>query len=182
MTGFNENTTQEKMENDLSKLFAQLNGNQGVATVMKPDFVACDLNEMTVTVECPVREWQTNPYKTMHGGYIASAFDETAGIFATYMSGMKSLVTANLSVNYLKPIMINDSILITAKATSVGKRIITVTGECRSKSGGSLTGTAQMTFAVRFDPERPEQAKQWQMSSDIIMEIDKDSMGNRPNG
>jgi uncharacterized protein (TIGR00369 family) len=153
MTGFNINTTQEKMEEDLSELFAHLNSERGITTIMKPDFVACDLREMTVTVECSVREWQINPHKTMHGGYTASAFDEALGIFATYMSGMRSLVTANLSVNYLKPIMINDSILITAKATSVGKRLVTVTGECRSKSNGLLTNTAQMTFAVRSEPE-----------------------------
>jgi uncharacterized protein (TIGR00369 family) len=149
MIGLKERVAQEKMEKDLSELFERLKGRpEYVTALMKPDFVSCDAKEGNLTVEFPVQKWQLNPHQTMHGGLIASAFDETFGIFAFYLNGEGSLVTVNISLNYQKPIPLNDSILITARTASIGKRLITLTGECRLKSSGSLTNTAQMTFAV----------------------------------
>lgn len=84
----------------------------------------------------------------MHAGFIATAFDEALGIFAAYLSGGKSTVSINISLNYIKPIPENDSILITAKATSLGRKLITVSGECCLRSSGLLTNTALATFAI----------------------------------
>ncbi|HOA43144.1 MAG TPA: PaaI family thioesterase, partial [Bacillota bacterium] len=70
------------------------------------------------------------------------------GIFAAYLGNDKSTVSVNLSLNYIKPIPSDDSILITAKVTSAGRRIITISAECRLKSNGLLTNTAIGTYAI----------------------------------
>ncbi|MDF2656055.1 MAG: PaaI family thioesterase [Bacillota bacterium] len=104
--------------------------------------------EKSITVGFPVQECQLNEHDTMHAGFIAAAFDEALGIFASLLSGGKSSVSINISLNYIKPIPKDDTIMITAKATSLGRTLITVSGECILKSNGLLTNTALATFAV----------------------------------
>jgi uncharacterized protein (TIGR00369 family) len=151
-TGMKEstnNTTQEALEKRLKKVIDDLMSKPAyIAAIMEPKLVACDEAERTATMEFPVRDWQSNPYEGMHGGLIASAFDEALGLLAFCLNEENKIATINLSINYLKPIPLHDAILITAKVTSKGKRIITTTGECRLKSNGLLTNTAQIVFSV----------------------------------
>jgi Uncharacterized protein, possibly involved in aromatic compounds catabolism len=149
MSKLNELLKQEKLEKGISEIIDYVQkGPERTNKLMNPRLLACNEKEQTITLEFPVLEWQLNPYNMMHGGLIATAFDEAFGIFAVYLSNGKSVVSVNISLNYLKPIPMNDSILITAKATSLGKKLITVSGECHLKSNGLLTNTALETIAI----------------------------------
>jgi uncharacterized protein (TIGR00369 family) len=144
-----KSAAQENMEKEFQEILDGLSSHPDwVTAIMKPKLVSCDEKERTATVEFPAQSWQSNPRGTMHGGVIASAFDEALGILAFCLNGKGQIATINLSINYLKPIPLDDTILITGKVTSKGRRIITTTGECRLKSNGLLTNTAQFIFSV----------------------------------
>lgn len=139
---------EENFEEGIEEVIRDFRGASRVSRMMDPTLAACNEKEQTITVEFPVQEHQLNEHDTMHAGFIATAFDEALGIFASFLCEGKSSVSINISLNYLKPVPINDSILITAKATSLGRRLMTLSGECQLKSNGLLTTTALATFAI----------------------------------
>jgi len=149
MNRLDELMKQEEMENGVSKIIDSFNRKpERTNGMMRPKLAACSEKERSITLEFPVQDWQLNSENVMHGGVIATAFDVALGVFAHYLNHDLLTVTVNISINYLKPIPAGDSILVTAKVTSLGKRIITLTGECRLKSSGRLTNTAMGTFAI----------------------------------
>jgi uncharacterized protein (TIGR00369 family) len=140
---------QETLEKGVEELLSHTKKLPGrVNEMMRPKLAACSSKEQTIILEFPVQEWQLNYTDVMHGGLSATAFDTALGILAHHLNSGRPVVTVSLTINYLKPIPKGDSILITAKATSLGKKLITVTGECRLKSSGILTNTASGIFAV----------------------------------
>jgi acyl-CoA thioesterase len=148
MSRLKELLKQENLEKGIEALVCDFKEASRVSKQMNPNLIACSEKGQTITIEFPVSEWQLNEHDTMHAGIIATAFDEALGIFAAYLAGDQSTVSINISLNYIKPIPKDDSILITAKVTSAGRRLITISGECHLKSNGLLTNTALATFAV----------------------------------
>ncbi|HPZ60181.1 MAG TPA: PaaI family thioesterase [Bacillota bacterium] len=148
MSRLKELLIQEKLEKGVEAVVQEFKKASRINEMMNPTLAACSEEEQTITIEFSVSEWQLNEYGTLHAGIIATAFDEAMGIFAAYLGNDKSTVSVNLSLNYIKPIPSDDSILITAKVTSAGRRIITISAECRLKSNGLLTNTAIGTYAI----------------------------------
>ncbi|QOX62398.1 PaaI family thioesterase [Anoxybacterium hadale] len=148
MSRLNDILEQENFEQDVRELICTFKENSRVSKLMNPELVDFNKTEQTITLGFPVQKYQLNEHDTMHAGFIAAAFDEALGIFASHLSGGKSTVSINISLNYIKPIPKDDTIMITAKATSLGRTLITVSGECRLKSNGLLTNTALATFAI----------------------------------
>lgn len=148
MSRLGELLIQENFELGIQTIISALKEKSRVTKMMNPMFISCNEREHTITIEFPVQEGQLNEHDTMHAGFIATAFDEALGIFAAYLGNGKPTVSINISLNYLKPIPKNDSIRIIAKVTSLGRKIITVSGECYLKSNELLTNTALITFAV----------------------------------
>ncbi|NLP30140.1 MAG: PaaI family thioesterase [Clostridiales bacterium] len=110
--------------------------------------VGCNAEAGTITMEFPVMDWQLNTNNVMHGGMIATAFDEVLGIFAHYFAEGKAALTSNITVHYLKPVPKGDSLLITAKIISAGRKVITLSGEGHLKSNGMMTNSAIATFVI----------------------------------
>jgi acyl-CoA thioesterase len=138
----------ENFEKEMRSVISNFKEVSRVSKSMDSNFYSYSVNDETVTIEFPVLEYQLNEHDTMHAGFIATAFDEALGIFASFLCDGKPSVSINISLNYIKPIPKNDSILITAKVTSLGRRFITMSGECRLKSNEMLTNTALATFAI----------------------------------
>lgn len=139
----------DKFEKGINEILTFVFRNNGrVDCSLRPQLVSCNETERTITIEFPVLEWELNSNNVMHGGIIATVFDEALGIFANYISQGKRAVTSNISVNFLKPVPQNDSLLITAKLTSSGRKLITLTGEGRLKSNNMLTDTAMATYTI----------------------------------
>ncbi|NLY71543.1 MAG: PaaI family thioesterase [Clostridiales bacterium] len=115
---------------------------------LKPKFIDCNAKAGTITLEFPVMDWQLNTNNVMHGGMIATVFDEALGIFAHYFSEGKAALTSNITVHYLKPVPKGDSLLITAKIISAGRKVITLSGEGHLKSNGIMTNSAIASFVI----------------------------------
>jgi len=149
MSRLDELLKQEELEIGVSKIIDFLNRKpEQTNGMMRPKLAACSETDRSITLEFPVQEWQLNSENVMHGGIIATAFDIALGVFAHYLNHNLLTVTVSISINYLKPVPAADSLLVTAKATSLGKRIITLSAEGRLKSSGQLTNTAIGTFAI----------------------------------
>ncbi len=148
MSRLKELLGQENFAKDIDALVDTFKSTSRVSKLMDPSLVACNAEEQSITIEFPVSECQLNEHNTMHAGFIAAAFDEALGIFAAYLGAEKATVSINISLNYLKAIPMNDAILVTAKVTSLGRKLITMSGECHLKSSGLLTNTALATFAI----------------------------------
>lgn len=116
--------------------------------MLKPKFYSYDPEARSSTLEFPVLEWELNGNKVMHGGNIASAFDVSLGMLANVVSNNHFAPTTNLSINYIKPIHFEDSLLVTAKLTSIGHKLITLSGEGRLKSSGKIAATAMATYTI----------------------------------
>lgn len=145
----NEQMLQKELKNNIEESIEQIqNGPARVNQLLRPSLVSCSEKEKTITIGYPVQEWQLNAKDVMHGGMIAAAFDLAMGLLAIHFNHQKPVAFVNLSLNYMRPIPKDDFILITAKATSVGKRLLTVSAECRLKSNGLLTNTAIGTYAA----------------------------------
>lgn len=117
-------------------------------SMLKPKFYSYDHETKSSTMEFPVSAWELNGNQVMHGGNIASAFDVSLGIFANVVSNKRFAPTTNLSVNYIKPVHFGDSLLVTAKLTSLGNKLITLSGEGRLKSTGEIAATAMATYTI----------------------------------
>lgn len=148
MTRLSDLLNQTNLEKDIENLLKKLKETSSVTKMMNPSLVGYDKKGQELTIEFPILESQLNEHDTMHAGFIAAAFDEAFGIFAAYLGDGKPNVSINISLNYIKPIPMGDSIKIIVKATSLGRRILTVTGECHLSSNNLLTNTALATFAI----------------------------------
>ena len=94
----------------------------------------------------------------MHGGAICTAFDLTIAALARFYARENFAPTINLDVNYIRPVPMGEILVVTAKATSTGRRITQLTGEARIKSTGKLAATATSIY-MNVDTDKEKQAK-----------------------
>lgn len=138
----------DSLEKDIEDMIEKFKKVSRVSKMMNPSSLGFQESQQELTIEFPVQDSQLNEHDTMHAGFIAAAFDEAFGIVAAYLGQGSDNVSINISLNCIKPIPMGDNIQITVKATSLGRRILTLTGECRLSSNGLLTNTALATFAI----------------------------------
>ncbi|MGX8773462.1 MAG: PaaI family thioesterase [Bacillota bacterium] len=125
--------------------------------LMKSEWGGCSYEDRTLTYEFPVQQWQANRVGNMHGGAICTAFDLTIAALARFYARENFAPTINLDVNYVRPVAMGDKLVVTAKATSTGRRITQLTAEAYIKSSGKLAATASSIYMnVDTEKERRE--------------------------
>ena len=92
-----------------------------------------------------MRDELRQPHGVLHGGATASLID-TAMAFAviTCLAEDEKATTIDLTVHYLRPVL-DGKITCTARVVRAGRRILTVSAECRN-ADGKLTATALSTY------------------------------------
>ncbi len=89
----------------------------------------------SVTVAYTVREEMTNPGKILHGGIMSLMLDEVIGA-SNFLTGNEYLMTSiNLSVDFLSPARVGDTVLVTSQLVREGKNINHWQAEIRSEAG-----------------------------------------------
>lgn len=85
---------------------------------------------------------------TAHGGWIASVFDDALAY--AVLPRDPRIVTADLSVQYRRPVPVSTPLTVTARATQTSQRRWTSTGELTLVNNPSaVLATAHATFATR---------------------------------
>ena len=96
--------------------------------LMKREFVEYVVGE-SLTCAYPVLKIYSNMRKSMQGGFISAAFDNTFGALVYFFTKKAEMASIDLYVNYHRPIFENDKLTVTAYLKSKGKTIIHLVGE-----------------------------------------------------
>ena len=124
------------------KMAATLNGR------MQGELVSCNEADQSITLRYPVQDWQVNGLGTQHGGMISTMMDLTMSMAIYCYSRQTVPPTITMTVNYLRPVPIEDGVHIMARVTSIGKRNATAYCEAIIPGTGKVAATAVGTYAI----------------------------------
>ena len=143
-------TEQEKMEQWFTKIFSTNSSfyRQGIIPMMDPHFVACNHEDMSVTLSFRGMDWQLNPEDIIHGGVLVTAMDTAFGALSHYISKLKMVTTVSINTTFLKPVLVGDELLVTAKAISLGRTLVSLTAEAVLVRTGKRAVSATSTFMI----------------------------------
>ncbi len=104
-----------------------------------------------VRVEIEVQDKHKQAFGTAHGGVIASVLDSAAGLIVNkeLLKQGRIAVTAELKVNYLKPVT-DGKLVAEGRIVSIGSKIAVSTAE--AKQNGELVAIATATFYIMDAP------------------------------
>jgi uncharacterized protein (TIGR00369 family) len=105
-------------------------------------------DETSVTLEFPLEGWQVNGLGTLHGGILGAMMDLTMSLCIYSISRQTIPPTITMTTNYLRPVSMEGSIWVTARATSLGRRNATAYCEALVPASGKLAATALGTYAI----------------------------------
>jgi acyl-coenzyme A thioesterase PaaI-like protein len=114
--------------------------------LMEPNFIEYVVGQSLV-YSFPVLEMFANPRKSMQGGFIAAAFDNVFGALVGFVTNKIEMASVDISVNYIRPIFVNDILTIYAYIKSQGKSIVHLTGEAFNKEN-KLIATASINIML----------------------------------
>ena len=120
------------------------------------------LEEKSMTIAFPLIKKELNPNGTMMGGVTCTALDMTYGILVYCLMPEGGVIppTITLTTNFINPVFYGDTLLVTAKIESWGKRVINMTAVGKSKNTGKTIVTSTSTYVsnLSFAPKinKPE--------------------------
>jgi uncharacterized protein (TIGR00369 family) len=115
---------------------------------LKPELEAWDEAQQELTLRFPLESWQVNGLGTLHGGMVNTMMDLTMSMVVYCVSRQTIPPTVSMTTNYLRPVPMEDYVLIRAKLTSLGRRNATAYCEAVVPSSGKLACTAVGTYAI----------------------------------
>jgi len=118
-----------------------------VFVAMQAEVIAFDPEAASLTVRFPVLEKDFNPYRTVQGGMIAAAIDNTLGPLSMLVAPPN--VTRTLEVTYSRPITLDlGTFLVAARLVSREERFLNFTAEATTEQGGKLARAKAVHFIV----------------------------------
>ena len=115
---------------------------------MKMQVLACDADAKTLRLAFPVEEWQLNPAGTLHGGMHATAVDIAMGMLAHYYGDGHYCSTTTMTVNYLRPIQMGDTLIMESCMEKLGRSMMNMTVRGWAASDGKTAVTATGAYVV----------------------------------
>lgn len=141
----NQILLEEYIRNDIATMLAAPHTFNGL---MRPELIECNYEEKSITTAFPVLEWQKNLAGYMHGGAIASAFDITMGFLSRGLARQKNAATILLDTVFIRPIPMDDILIVKVKANHDGKMLTHLYGEGFIKSTGKMAATAKCSYYI----------------------------------
>ena len=122
-----------------------------ILSMIKPRFVDCDAEALTLTLAYPLMEWERNPMHILQGGIPATIFDYSMGCLAVAVNPTSPRpMTASLQVSYLRAAPIGNELIVKSKATMVGRTLIHATAEgWIASEPEKLVATAVTTYIAK---------------------------------
>ena len=134
------------MEN-LNKIAAENAGEhrERVNGLMNADYVDCDVDNLTVTLEFHVRPWELNRAGFLHGGIICTMLDHTAAAAASAFTG-SWCPTVDMYVRFISFGKPDDILIGTGRIVSAGKNIFHMEASLKNKTSGRLIATCTAAY------------------------------------
>ena len=142
--------TFEEMKNKIESL-RRAEASRGedipISLQMESDLYSFSPEEKKITLSFPVLKKELNPNGAMIGGLICTAIDITYGILVFGLCGGEIIPpTITMTTNFINAIFGGDTLLVTAKVESWGKRIINMSAVGISKDTGKTIITSTTSF------------------------------------
>lgn len=148
----NLNEKQKHMEERIKYVMARLSGKDApdrIEKIMNPHFISCNYEEKSLTIAYDVVEWELNPQGVFHGGLTTTAFDNAFGLLTHFFADETYVTTVEISTHFHKAIQLGDRMVVSVKATHIGKTLAGYTGELRiANRDNLLAATASTTFMM----------------------------------
>lgn len=128
LTKAENETEQAFMEKVLSAVFAEKSEEMRnrVNDKLDPQFAGCSVEDRSLSVSFGVQEWMLNPNGTLHGGILSTAVDMCMSVLSRFFTKRRNMVTAQLSMNFLRAIRQEDIFTVHVVADHVGRRSVIV--------------------------------------------------------
>ena len=132
---------------NLNKIAAENAGEhrERVNGLMNADYVDCDVDNLTVTLEFKVKPWELNRAGFLHGGVICTMLDHTAGAAASSFTG-SWCPTVDMDVRFISFGKPGDVLIATGRIVSAGRKILHMESSLTDKATGRLIATATSTY------------------------------------
>ncbi len=115
---------------------------------LRAELEDCDDGLREICLRFPLEPWQVNGLGTLHGGMASAMMDLTMSMAVYCFSRQSIPPTVSMTVNYLRPIPMEDGVLVRARLTSLGRRNATAYCEALIPGSGKVACTAIGTYAV----------------------------------
>ena len=141
--------TNKEFENKLL-FFQQLTGTlRGLTRELAPEAVSWDADAMELTMAFHTNEDMTNPVGNLHGGVIATIFDNGMGVLAACFADGAFTPTISMNLEYLRPVPLTKTVFLHAKIVKRGRSMIHLRSELMdAPSGGKVYAAATSIFAI----------------------------------
>ena len=139
---------QQEMEACIRAFLEQINRDNAdtMCGLIRPGFVSCDSDELTLTMAYPVQHWERNPIGRMQGGVVATILDFSVACLAVYLSGTMP-VTVSMQVSYLRPGPLDGNLMVKVRCTKTGRTLIHAFAECWDEAApGKTVATANVVY------------------------------------
>ena len=145
-------TDKESVMQNLKNIHAENTGGhrERVNGLMAADYVDCDPDKHTVTLEFHVKEWELNRAGFLHGGVICTMLDHTAGAAASSFTG-SWCPTVDMDVRFISFGKPGDVLIGTGRIVSAGRKILHMDAGLSDKATGRLIATATSTYLNRSE-------------------------------
>ncbi|MBE6970230.1 MAG: PaaI family thioesterase [Ruminococcaceae bacterium] len=120
----------------------------GVCAQLFPDVIHWDTEAMEMLSVFHTDEQMENTRGWLHGGLIATIFDNGLGILADAHAGGDSAPTSSIHVEYLRPVPLMVPLYLHAKIVKLGRTLIHVRGELldAAENGKTLAAATGIFF------------------------------------
>ena len=107
------------------------------------------------TLRCKTQVWMQNVIGTLHGGMCATIVDQAMGFVAfSYLCGKGNAPTIQLQLNYHKPLVPGEDVIVHIRVVSVTKNLISMTCEAsRASDPDRICLTASATSFLKRTAE-----------------------------
>lgn len=118
--------SQAGMEQAIQELITKTINNErgGFNAMLAPRLVTVDWAAKSCTLAFHPSEWMSNPAGVTHGGILSSIADLAMGMLSIFSAhGAHVTPTANISINYLRPVPLHQDFYVTSTIDHMGRRL-----------------------------------------------------------
>ena len=146
-----EEIEQEKpsVTNSIAGLHKKAPGSIG--DLMEFEVLEENREEGKYVLRCKTQEWMRNALGTLHGGMCATIVDQAMGFVAySYMSGKGTAPTIQMQLNYHKPFIPGEDVIVCIRVVSMTRNLISMTCEAfRASDPKRICLTASATSFLK---------------------------------